>query len=164
MIRSNGVNRLEIWRPRLFLSLVIFVAAAYIADHEHVYGENVYFSILGAGALLILVVFAWPADEIALDDNKFYYVSRSMLPWFTQTTAYKISALEHVHYRKYFAGSTTAWGVRRKKYRCTVELHFKSGKTRLLHLGSHQREIYVIIKQTNQLIDRKTIIHSTRPS
>jgi len=133
---------------------IILVATGYLADREHSYGQDIYVAFLCAGALLILAVFAWPVAEVALDDHKFYYISRSMLPWFTRTTAYPIHALEYIHHRKHFGGYVQIGGRTKKKFSCTLEIRFKNGKIRK-HKLSHEEEVLTIVQRTNEIIKKR---------
>ena len=101
--------------------------------------------------ILTAYIFMKPQDELALDKENLHYIKRSIFPFLTRTTKYKISQIKSIGCGGAY-DTDTEFLIRGNPYRNRLEIIFKDSSSKSHDVTIYKKELQAIIKEVLRLI------------
>jgi hypothetical protein len=156
IIETNYFNNPRTWIIRFILS-VVAILVLYSIDLQKL-GQNkelFWFGCIFAG-LLVVAFFVMPTDDLALDKDKLYYIKKSIIPVFNQTTEYSISNIKGIGVGGLFSIKGTFALLDPRGNRNRMEITFKDNSSKSHDLKIYKKELKRISLKVTELLNQKS--------
>lgn len=153
ILRTNYFNKPVIWIKRglkFLCALGFLFCISTIEVHDP--GPKYSWAKYSLFVILTAYIFAKPQDELALDKENLHYIKRSIFPFLSRTTKYKISQIKSIGCGGIYDTDTELL-IRGDPYRNRLEIIFKDNSSKSHDVTIYKKELKSIVKVVLRLID-----------
>lgn len=153
LIKTDYFNKRWTWIKRGFeflaaLGFLFWLHVVESESHRPNYPWIKYFLF----AVLTVYIFGRPKDELALDKENFYYIKRSIFPFFNRMVKYPISSIKSIGCGGLLDTDTEFLG-RARPTRNRLEIIFKDNSSRSHDVTIYKKQLKVIVKNVQLLLN-----------
>jgi hypothetical protein len=156
LIRTNYFNRPWTWIKRLleFIGALLFLGWIGTVEASHTGPEYswIKYALFGVATFYI---FSRPKDELALDKQDLHYIKKSIIPFFSRTTKYKISKIKSIGCGGVY-DTDTEFLIKGNRYRNRLEIVFKDNSSKSHDVTIYKTELKAIVKRVQWLINQNS--------
>ncbi|MEM6842591.1 MAG: hypothetical protein AAF632_10230 [Bacteroidota bacterium] len=154
LYHTNYFNQPRTWVIRIFEAFVVVFLILWV-DVQEVQASPQLLGVgyLFAGALAAYVLLR-PVDELALDNDKLYYLQRSAIPFFNRGKAYDISNVKNIKSAIAITPILPVYSLLPGKLsRSKIEITSKSGRLERRHLTIDKQELDKIVSKIDAMME-----------
>lgn len=151
--QTNYFQQPWTWVTRVFEALIAVFFVFWIDLQEIEAGSQLLWIGYVFAGILAAYILLRPIDELALDKEKFYYLQRSIIPFFNRRRAYNISDIKHIKSSAAYTPILPVYSLLPGKLsRSRVEITTKDGRLERRHLTIDKRELDKIVAEVQAMV------------